>query len=207
MRQLSVADEARYAELIEMTARIKKLAEEESQFKRGQLIRACRHLSVSFNPNPTCQDDVLVPTNPHDHNDPEQHFWSRVMGWDCMGRIEIAIPYGDNPHCCDWCWSEDMLEERPGPDWADASKFKPNQVVYYTWDSGDFFDIRRGMEIRAILDLPHIQPGDWRVRYDNTSSGPITRVVKESQMRTSHSGPAPVRWIDPDWLDRHRHYL
>lgn len=192
MREMTDYQKAEWARLSAMIEHTKREAEAASPFKIGQLVRVCRSLGATLKPHPTGPDDVLIPY-PHDHSDPEQHFYSRVMGWDCLGRIEVATSYGDNPHCGEWCWSEDKLVPRYGPDWAEGSKFKPDMVVYYTWDDDrDFFKIRPGMEIEAIIEMPHIQPGDWRVRYDNTSSGYITRVLNEKQMRLTRSNlPRP----------------
>lgn len=184
MRQVIHADEVRWAELSALIEKTKKEVGASSRFKLGQLVLVCQHLSFSLNSNATCQEDVLVPTHPHDHSDPAQHFYSRIVGWDCLGRIEVATSYGDNPHCCDWCWSEDMLQPMYGPDWAEGSKFQSDMTVYYTYELAGFSGNTVGRETEARLVVPHIKKGDWIVSYPREDSGTwIPRVLNEKQMR------------------------
>ncbi len=184
MREMTEHQKGQWAQLSAMIEQTKKEAEAASRFKLGQIVRVCRNLSFSLNPSPTGLSDVLIPTEPHDHSDPEQHFYSRVVGWDCLGRIEVATSYGDNPHCSDWPWDEHTLEARYGPDWVEVSTFRSGMAVYYTYELIGFSGNTVGRDTEARLIVPHIQKGDWIVSYPRQDCGSwITRVLNESQMR------------------------
>jgi hypothetical protein len=188
MGEMTEYQKAQWARLTALIEETKREAEASSRFKLGQLVRACRDLDFTFNPNATSPEELLVVTNPHDHNDPDQHFYSRVVGWDCLGRIEVAMSYHDNPHNCEWAWSEDTLQERPGPDWAEVSKFRVGMTVFYTYELTGFSGNTIGWETEARLIVPHIQKGDWIVEYPREDSGMwITRVLNERQMRTERA--------------------
>ena len=152
---------------------IMERAEAASTFKKHQLVRVCRHPGFSLTEGPL----------PHDHDNPEQHFNSRVMGWDCFGRIEVATVIGSNPHRSGWCWQEDMVHPREDVDWAETSLFKIGQKISYIWELRGFWENRAlGMRVKAVLLGPHIEPGDWLVLYENSSSDWVTRVLNERQM-------------------------
>lgn len=193
MQKMSDYQEAQLKRTLEIAANNSREAEVASTFKLGQLVRVCQSLGATLNRNPSSVDDVLIPY-PHDHSDPAQHFLSRVVGWDCLGRIEVATNYGDNPHCCDWPWGEDHLEERYGPDWAEGSAFKIGQHVFYDYELTGFSGNTIGRETEAKLIVPHTQPGDWIVKYPREDSGYwITRVLNERQMRLERKGVAQGR--------------
>ncbi len=152
---------------------IEEKAEEKSIFRKHQLVRACLSPGFSLTEGPL----------PHDHDDPEQHFDSRVIGWDCFGRIEIATVIHNNPHCSEWCWSEDMVHPREDEDWAESSPFKISQEISFIWElSGFWEDKALGNKVDAVLQGPHIEPGDWLVLYEKPCGDWITRVLNEQQM-------------------------
>ncbi len=181
----STYQEEQTKRMIELARQLKAEGEAKSVYKRGQRVRVCTHTSFSFNQNPTSQEDVLVPTNPHDCNDPEQHFESRVVDWDSFGRIEVAIATrGGNPHCAEWCWTDDMLSPlTEGEDWVQTSQFKMGQELDFVWDDPCFSD-QIGTRYKAKLISPHIEPGDWFVLYQRypETDGWITCVVNERAM-------------------------
>lgn len=153
--------------------RIEEEAEAKSAFKKHQLVRVCRSPGFSLTTGPM----------PHDHSDPEQHFDSRVMGWDSFGRIEVATVIYDNPHRSEWCWSEDMVHPREDIDWAEASSFKIGQEISYIWELRGFGEDKAlGKKVNAVLRGPHIESGDWLVLYEKPSGDWITRVLNERQM-------------------------
>lgn len=169
---MSLPEDKRSAEI----KRIQEEAEAASKFKKGQMVRACQSPGFSL---------VTMDSLPHNHNDPEQHFNSRVLGWDCFGRIDIAIGYGTNPHCSNWCWSDDALTPLEEEDWVVKSLFKPNMHVVFDWDLPGFGEEfgANGRVVPAILIAPHIKEGDWFVLYQKASGGWITRVVNERILR------------------------
>lgn len=164
--------------LIADMERVSAEAEASSRFKRGQRVRVCQTPGLSFVGG--------IHHLPHDHNDPKQHWDSRVVGWNSFGEIEIAIPYGDNPHSCEWPYGEDcltLIDE--GKDWVEKSNFKPHMKVCYEWDLTGFGeDARLGVTTPAIILTPHIEVGDWIVSYPKLDGMWITRVLNEKQMGT-----------------------
>lgn len=155
---------------------IQKEAEEQSPFKKGQLVRACTSPGFSL---------VEMDHLPHDHNDPKQHFDTRVMGWDTFGRIQVATPKGTNPHGCENAWGDDKLAPRDDQDWVQYSKYKPGMRFFFIWELYGFDCWPPGTEIRGVIEAPHILFGDWRIRYprDPSRKSWITRVLNEGQMR------------------------
>jgi len=158
-------------------AEIQKLAEEASRFKKGQLIRARSPAGLSLVGG--------IHEIPHESDDPSQYFNSRVLGWDCLGRIDIATGYGDNPHCGHWPWSDDMLFPRDEKDWAEKSAYKPGAKVVFEWDLEGFDWGKKGALHRAVLLVPHIEIGDWYVEYEKPDGSWITRVLNEKSMRSA----------------------
>ena len=156
-------------------AEIQKLAEEASRFKKGQLIRARRPAGLSLVGG--------IHEIPHESDDPSQYFNSRVLGWNTMGDLEIAVSYGDNPHCGEWPWTENMLAPRDETDWAEKSAYKPGAKVVFEWDLEGFDWGKKGALHRAVLLVPHIEIGDWYVEYEKPDGSWITRVLNEKLMR------------------------
>ena len=150
-------------------------AEKKSRFKKFQLVRACRSPGISLVGG--------MHHMPHDHNDPNQHFDSRVLGWSCFGDIEIATNYGDNPHCGESTWRDEMLNPREGDDWALRSSFKPEMHVTFEFEFEGFYESKKGDVYPAILIAPHNEPGDWYVRYRKPNGYCITRVLNEKLMQ------------------------
>ena len=80
------------------------------------------------------------------------------------------------------------LEERYGPDWVEVSAFRPDMMVYYTYELTGFTGNTVGRETEAKLIVPHILKGDWIVSYPRQDCGSwITRVLNERQMRLQPS--------------------
>lgn len=155
-----------------LTERIKKDAEAKSAFKMSQLVRVCRSPGFSLE---------TMTHLPHDHDDPSQHFDSRVMGWDSFGRIEIALTIHDNPHNSKWCWIDHMISLREAEDWAESSTFKADQEISFVWEHPKWPDRLNRLTL-AVLRGPHIEPGDWLVLYEKPCGMWITRVLNERYM-------------------------
>ena len=168
----SIPDDARALAEAEIIQR----AEEASRFAQGQLI---------FCWNPGALNLATWNEAPVDRSDRSNGFDSRVLGWDEYGRTRVATLYRDNPHNCDWCHTEDLIEPRGGLDWADRSEFKAGMRVAFVFDLPGFEGQPSfGSEVRDTLLLsPHIKPGDWFVAYPKPNGHRITRVLHESQMR------------------------
>ena len=199
-------DESPYAVNIPLQEQFRKNAQEaeaKSAFKLHQPVIARRVLSSSL------KDGGLY-ENPPDENDPNLYFNSRVVGWDLFGRIQIATVITDNVHCTEWCWSEEKLQPYPEGKWDwytdrqagfakgsdgywDKERFwqEVGSEIYFMWEDpswktdhpaySDNYGV--GETVRAVLEGPHINYGDWIVRYEkNPKDMWITRVLNERQM-------------------------
>ncbi len=163
------ADERR-----KIVERIKKEAEEKSPFKKWQLVTVERPGTLYL---------ATWTSDERPEDDPYKYFKSRIMGWDIFGRIDVATEYGDNPHCSEWPWGEDKIAPREDEDWFPKSSFKIDQEISYIWELAGFWDDEGlGKKLPAVLEGPHIEPGDWVVLYEKPSGGWITRVLNEKQM-------------------------
>lgn len=164
----------------ERIAEIRKEAEAASPFKLHQRVRACQNKSLN----------LITGERIHDCDDPEQHFLTRVVGWDSLGRIEVALDTrGSNPHCYSWCWSDHMLTPVEGYDWFTQDDPHPrlrrvDEKVFFMWEEpGWEREQPVGSIIPAVLVSPHIARRDWIVSYEVPSDKRwITRVVNEMQM-------------------------
>ena len=164
------------SELGREIARLEAIAASKSRFKLGQRVRVCQSPGLSLVGG--------IHALPHDHDDPDQHWNSRVVGWDHLGRIEIATQYGDNPHCCEWPYGEDTLTLiEDDDDWVEKSSLKPDMKVCFKWELPGFFNCPRvGATTPALIRTAHIEVGDWIVRYRKPSGYWITRVLNEKLM-------------------------
>jgi len=152
--------------------RIKQEAEAKSAFKKHQLVRACQSPGFSLTEGPL----------PHNHDDPKQHFDSRVVGWDSFGRIQIASRIYGNPHCSEGPWSENMIHSRDDDDWAGSSTFKIELDISFEWEHNGWPE-RLGRVTPAVLKGPHIELGDWLILYEKPCGMWIPRVLNEQYMR------------------------
>ena len=170
---------------------IKAKAEANSPFKRNQLVRVCQ------SPGMTLVDGVWQ-SMPHDCADPNQHFNSRVVGWDSFGRIQVATEITKNPHCSEWCWIDELVQPRAGWDWFtdredDRVWQEVGSKIFFMWEEPgwktgkseylDSYHYAVGDIVRAELVGPHIHYGDWIVLYEKAQKDLwITRVLNERQM-------------------------
>lgn len=162
-----------------MIEKIRAEAEGASPFKLHQRVRACRPRSI----------DLRTGERQHECDDPDQHFETRVVGWDSLGRIEVALDTrGTNPHCYSWCWTDEGLTALSGYDWfADGEHVRPLRAVgdkvFFMWEEPGWTEQSVGDTIPAVLQHPHIHYRDWIVLYRVPSDGRwIRRVVNEMQM-------------------------
>ncbi len=182
--------------------KIKQEAQEKSAFKLHQPVRVKRSMGM------TLVDGVWENIETEETN-PNLYFDSRVVGWDCFGRIQIATEIGDNVHCTEWCWSDDKLQAQPEEKWdwySDRLKgFESGDKSYWTkdrfwqevgskiyfmwedpnWKTNNSWDDNYavGETVKAVLQGPHINHGDWIVSYEKKSKSMwITRVLNERQM-------------------------
>ncbi len=178
-------------ERIALIQKIKAEAEASSTFKRHQMVRACRSTGMKM-------VDGFWQDMGHDHDNPDHHFDTRVVGWDTFGRIQVATEITNNPHCSEWCWSDDLLTPRSGWDWFadredDRIWQKVGSPIFFMWEEpgwktgfSKFLDADHyavGDTVRAELVGPHIHYGDWIVRYEKAKKDLwITRVLNERQM-------------------------
>jgi hypothetical protein len=151
--------------------RIKAEAEKNSRFKKGELVRLCHSPGISLVGG--------IKALPHDHNDPKQHSYSRVLGWSCFGDIMVAIGYGTNPHCAECTWTDDFVQSLEGPDWKLGSAFSPDMELTFKWDQIGWDHRKINDVTRAKLVEAHIKQGDWFVEYEKPCGAWITRVVNE----------------------------
>lgn len=168
----------------ETISAIRQEAEAASPLKLHQRVRACKSSGLNL--------VTGGPATVHDCNDPAQHFDTRVVGWDSLGRIEVAIDTrGSNPHCHSWCWTDAKLVALAGYDWfnSDYPSAPPlrsvGDKVFFMWEEPGWTEQSVGDTIPAVLQHPHIQYRDWIVRYRVPTDGRwISRVVNEMQMWT-----------------------
>ncbi len=153
-----------------------KQAEAKSTFKFGQMVRVCRPSGFSIKE---------MKSLPHDHSDPKQHFNSRVMGWDFLGRILVATQIHSNPHCSEWPWTEDMVTacEDDVADWVGMSPMNIGAKFLFTWELRGFDWNKAGDEVPGVIKAAHIKQGDWQIWYAKPDGMWITRVLNESHMR------------------------
>lgn len=178
-----IATEAKLANLLRLEEKsrrkviqqIQAEAEAKSSFKKWQLVRVCRPGALIL---------ATGESEERPESDPYKYFNSRIMGWDMFGRIEVATPIYDNPHCSNWCWTEDRITPRKHKDWAKRSAFEIGQEISYLWELSGFSENTSiGKRLKAVIEGPHIKRGDWLIRYEKpVSKWWITRVLNEKQM-------------------------
>ncbi len=158
------------------------IAPADTKFALFQRVRAQRAKSFSLETFTSSYED-----------DPDSFFDTRVVGWDCFDRICVATTISDNPHCSEWCWSEDRLKALPGDDWftneylnKEGRIRRVGEKVNYLWEmdrwGGWEPSWERGETVPAVLISPHIHYGDWIVSYQKKSGSWITRVINQLQM-------------------------
>ncbi len=146
----------------------------ENSFKIGQIVRVCQSPGLLLK---------TMELMPHNHDDPKEHFDSRVLGYDSMGRILIATRLGNNPHCSEWPWSENMVHPRTDEDWLESSSFQAEKKISFIWELPGFWDDEfLGRKVPGILRVAHIEPGDWVIAYEKPNRTWNTRVLNERQM-------------------------
>ncbi len=159
-------------------AKREKEFEESSPFKKGQRVRVCQA------PNLSVMGKLRLRPLPHNHNDPTQHWESRVIGWNCLGQVVVAMPYGSNPHFCSWSYLETSLSPLPeGDDWLERSAYKPGSSITFAWDLIGFPPWSRGEKVSATVSAAHINCGDWIIEYPRDKNETmVIRVLNEKQM-------------------------
>ncbi len=171
---METSREKRSQELSVLCEQARAEAQERSSYKIGDRVRACRSPGI-------IHTEDGWKNIPHDHSNPDQHFDSRVLGWDTLGRIKIALP-DRNPHSAAWCWDEKSLTLiSDGEDWATQSTFHPEMQVSFLWQEPDF-GIRFGTLLHATLVAPHLNEGEWWIKYQRRDGGYNTRVLHEERM-------------------------
>lgn len=89
-----------------------------------------------------------------------------MIGWSVlMGIPVIATDASKNPCHAGWPYNESSLSPLGGPDWTDKSRYKPGDTLRFRWDGHNNLHYRDGTILDALIDIAHIEPGDWYVSF------------------------------------------
>ncbi len=134
---------------------------------------------VHQTPGLTFTDQGLVPM-PHDCSDPDQHWESRYLFDDCMGRPVIATGAERNPCHAEWPYDHESLTPiTDGVDWAKESQYTIGMEVSFKLDEATP-QYPEGAELRGTIISPHIEPNEWYIGFPTPEGWIFNRVVKES---------------------------
>jgi hypothetical protein len=120
-----------------------------------------KRVLVHQSPGMSLTDEGLV-EHPHDCNDPNQHWESRVVGWNKFQHLPmIATSAKKNPCHAEWTYTEESLTSLDGEDWSDKSTFQPGNEIKFKWEGKDSLHYPDGSILDARIEVAHIEPGDW----------------------------------------------
>ncbi len=130
----------------------------------------------------TCINDVWHSV-PHNCSEPAQHWKSRVLSYDSYGRPVIATSAEKNPCHAEWPYTDDSLTELNDgtTDWVLQSSFTAGQIVHFTLDTSTP-QYAAGTRLEAVLEVPHIEVGDWYVSFPTPDGWRFKMVVPESRL-------------------------
>lgn len=172
-------------------------------FKLGQIVVVCQdvgHISI--------ENSQLIRHTKHDCSKPEQHWYSRITGWNEYQDLPIiAIKLGDNPCCYDWTWTPQpltIIEDEY--DWTGDSAYRVGHEVRVALPI-DIHYLVAGSFREAKIVCPHIEPEDWVVEFniskhwwdkeralrDTSEGNPFSMVINEKHFIVDGPSLPPKR--------------
>lgn len=126
-------------------------------------------------------DQGVFHSIPHDCSNPDQHWLSRIIELkNERGLVSIAISAEKNPCHAEWPYYAESLTPSEVEDWYASASRAVGDTVFFTM-SIDTSQYKIGTRIKAEILSPHIEPGDWYVKYPKPDGWFFRMVINERE--------------------------